>query len=236
MGDPVHIGDCIPAMESAFKKMLEWQKTPEGIKARQEFEAKQEKKRRAELDEMCAIRGVPADIRTRPLALAPWESHNTLAAIAVYEAASWRDLRSSKKHRVGTTRFLIGSPGIGKTVAFAHAVAHHKLPAQFVLANDLEPKALQRNEELERRVQNVDLLAIDELGAERASDEIILLVQRRHDNGKFTLLASNLGARDVMDRYLGSAHGQRLSDRLKRQFSEGLKAMVTLAEKSLRHG
>lgn len=236
MGDPVHISACIPAMERAFAKMLEWQKTPEGIEARAKFEAKQEQKRRAELDELCSIRNVPADIRTRPLALSPWESMTTLAALAVYEAVDWRNRHSSKTHKLGATRFLIGSPGIGKTVAFAHAVAHSQLPAQFVLANDLEPKALQRNEELERRVQNVDLLAIDELGAERSSDDIILLVQRRHDNGKLTLLASNLGARDVMDRYLGSAHGQRLSDRLKRQFSEGLKAMCTLAEKSLRHG
>lgn len=236
MGDPMHIGALLPAMERTFAKMLEWQKTPEGIEARAKFEAKQEQKRREELDELCSIRHVPADIRTRPLALSPWDSMTTLAALAVYEAVDWRNRRCSKRHRVGATRFLIGSPGIGKTVAFAHAVAHSQLPAQFVLANDLEPKSLQRNEELERRVQTVDLLAIDELGAERSSDDIILLVQRRHDNGKLTLLASNLLARDVLDRYLGSAHGQRLSDRLKRQFGEGLKAMCTLSEKSLRHG
>lgn len=237
MAEPQRLGELLAGMERTFEKMRAWQQTPEGIEARRVFEAKQEAKRRAEVDEKCSIRCVPGDVRTRPLALTEWEKLEGEAVFHVYEAMDWRLRKSTKTHRIGMNRWLIGPPGTGKTVALAHAVAHHKITAHFVTATDLNKTRLQRDDEFAARVNKVDLLAIDELGTEERSAEIVLLIQRRIDDGLVTLCASNCSGAEVKERFFAGANGERLADRLQRQRDEGCKAVLQLEGKSMRrHG
>jgi hypothetical protein len=99
-------------LERHFAKVRAWQKTPEGIKARARWERSKLEKQRAELEEFCALRGVPDDVEIRRWAMEPHPSGPLFDAVR--EAIAWqREQQDSRGGSVRTTRLLFGQPGSG---------------------------------------------------------------------------------------------------------------------------
>ncbi|HVY65939.1 MAG TPA: hypothetical protein VHH11_14045 [Gammaproteobacteria bacterium] len=150
------------------------------------------------------------------------------SALAVRDALAWR--RSGPRHRA-LLLAVLGTEGVGKTVALAHAVIHHSLPARFVHATDL-PGDVEHSSVREElaRLRGYDLLAIDDLGREPDPTRVRELLLRRYGDGRITLCAGNLTAQQFRERYCDGP----LCSRLAWQVANGQRATVTLREPDMR--
>lgn len=147
-------------------------------------------------------------------------------ALAAYKRAiAWREqwcqLHASQGEsavRIGTGMMFVacGTYGIGKTFALATCVLHHKSFAWFELSSTIAgtaPNGWSENEARWRQWEAVDLLAIDEVGDEIAGNPQLVgaLVTRRFNEGRGTILATNLSPRQFAERI---GIDGRLQDRL----------------------
>lgn len=135
-------------------------------------------------------------------------------AMATFRAAlAWRGAR-----RRGMVAMVGGNPGVGKTAGMVHALLRADSGALFVPASEIA--ATPRNGFSENlhawgRWQSVQLLAIDDLGAEIGEAEsITALLCARYDAGRATLCTTNLSKGRLAERYFAGDVGLRLADRL----------------------
>lgn len=208
------------------KRREAWEKTPEGAayfereaqeKAKREAR-EQEHQRRERASDLIATadeRGVPAEEGLRRIALAE-DPTPTDALRACCEALRWREppSRKSGAGMKGMVRLVAGPPGTGKSCAIAWCAVHHHTSSAFVSAATVA--AVPRNgwSENEKRWDNwlsVDLLGLDEIGAERGDPGILVyLLTERYNAGLATLIAGNIKRADFGARY----KDERLADRL----------------------
>jgi len=215
-------------LERHFARVRAWQKSPDGIKARARFERERLAKTRAERDEFCTLRGVPDDVDVRRWALDPHPSGPLFDAIR--EAISWQRAQQERcGGLVPVVRFLLGSPGTGKSSALAWAVATWQKRARYVTADDLCRAADGAWSE----AAAVSLLALDELGIEAHPDRVTELLLKRWSRGSLTLCGSNLTLEELARRYTTTA-GSRLLDRLRSQHERGLRPSVVATWGSMR--
>lgn len=231
---PPPIGAELPALIATIKrtcaKSLAWQKTPEGQRERARFERKQLEKQRAERDEFCTLRGVPDDVEVRRWALEPHPSGPLFDAVR--EAIAWqREQQERLGGLVPVVRFLLGSPGTGKSSALSWAVSTWPKRARYVTADELCRAA----DGAWNEAASVSLLALDELGIEAHPDRVTELLLRRWAKGLLTLCGSNLELNELAARYTTTA-GSRLLDRLRSQHERGLRPSVVATWSSLRGG
>lgn len=228
---PPAIGEGLPlpsVLERHFAKVRAWQQSPEGRRERERFERARLAKARAERDEFCTLRGVPDDVEVRRWALEPHPSGPLFDAIR--EAIEWQ--RAQQEERGGlvpVVRFLLGSPGTGKTSALSWAVATWPRRARYVTADELCRAADGAWSE----AAAVSLLALDELGIEAHPDRVTELLLRRWSKGLLTLCGSNLALDELARRYTTTA-GSRLLDRLRSQHERGLRPSVVATWGSMR--
>lgn len=222
---PPAIGEGMPlpaVLERHFAKVRAWQKTPEGAKARAKWERDKLAQARAEREELCEMRGIPADHEVRRYAL---DAHPTGELFeAIREAIRWQ--REQQEHRGGLVpamRVLVGPPGTGKTCALAWACASWQKRALYRTADALS--TLKKQDAEWKEAVNVSLLVIDELGIEAYPEVLVELLLARWTAGSLTLCASNLSVDDFIVRYFARA-GERLADRLTQQRSRGLRTFV----------
>lgn len=213
--------NAVKVVADAMDRMRKFQRSPEGIKARKRWEQEQVQKQRDARQELCDLRGIPDDFEVRRWALDPHPTGPLFKAIS--EAIRFKlDRQKELGGVVPVMRFLVGSPGTGKSSALAWAVAEWEQPALFTTADVL---CRSKDETLWRDVARVSLLVIDELGIEPTADRITELMLQRWQRGKLTLCGTNLTAKELMDRYMTGA-GARLLDRLAHQKANGLAAQV----------
>lgn len=128
---------------------------------------------------------------------------------------------------VGRESILLYGPyGVGKTglavAAMREAAVTRRLAALFVAAPDLLDKirasygganADGTAEELVQAVKNIELLILDDLGAERPTDwvreKLFSLINHRHDQCLPTIFTSNLSPTDLAD-HLGERTSWRI--------------------------
>lgn len=112
---------------------------------------------------------------------------------------------------------LIGKTGVGKTHlcrCIACELLAKGIPVLYVSASELfslltyygqDPELNERRSALEKAVYSVDLLILDDLGAEKQSDarySILLdLLNRRNETDKRTVISSNLTPRKLQSDY-----------------------------------
>jgi DNA replication protein DnaC len=182
---------------------------PTELRRRAEASARQ---RVADLRARAREVGLPEDEDLRTVALDD-EALETDALAAFRAAVAWRGLR-----RRGMVAMVGGNPGVGKTAGMAHALLRADAGALFVPASEIA--ATPRNGFSENlhawgRWQSVQLLAIDDLGAEIGEAEsITALMCARYDAGRATLCTTNLSKGRLAERYFAGDVGLRLADRL----------------------
>jgi len=222
---PPAIGEGMPlpaVLERHFAKVRAWQKTPEGAKARAKWERDKLAKARAEREELCELRGIPADHEVRSYALDPHPTGELFEAIR--EAIAWqREQQERRGGLVPAMRVLVGPPGTGKTCALAWACASWPKRALYRTADALS--TLKKQDAEWREAVNASLLVVDELGIEAYPEVLVELLLARWTAGALTLCASNLSVDEFIARYFARA-GERLADRLTQQRARGLRTFV----------
>lgn len=216
-------GMPLPAvLERHFAKVRAWQQTPEGVSARARWEREKLARASAEREELCALRGVPADHEVRRYARDP---HPTGALFdAIRESVQWqREQQEQRGGRVPALRVLIGPPGTGKSCALAWACASWPKRARYRTADALS--SLKKQDAEWREATSVSLLCVDELGIEPYPEVLVELLLSRWTAGLATFAASNLSVDDFIARYFARA-GERLADRLTQQRARGLRTFV----------
>lgn len=137
----------------------------------------------------------------------------TDALAAVRDALAWRERTRTAAGARPFLRALGGPPGTGKSVALAWACVHGEGTARFAPASvaDQELRSWGPDARAAKdALRQVDLLALDDAGRAADTDAIRELLALRYDDGRATLLATNLTSEDVVTRYLDA----RLADRL----------------------
>ena len=127
---------------------------------------------------------------------------------------------------------MVGSTGSGKThlsiailkevVAKGYTGLYYNVPE---LLNDLRDTyhqdSAQVEEDILSRAAGVDLLVLDDLGAERTSgwvrDRLYLIINRRYESLKPTIITTNLGMRELQDQ-VGERIVSRLSEMCPQRF------------------
>lgn len=169
-----------------------------------------------------ASRGIPNHSILRGPATSP---EPTEAMRYVSRALEWWAAR-----RRGLLLVLSGPAYCGKSVALAHAVLRSEQPARYVFAEDLAAIGESTFSEVQRErdaVRSVPLLSIDEAWRERGRDareRIAAVMQRRYNDGRATLIATNLSIEAFTERYLIDPHGElsgAMEARLNQQEDDG---------------
>ena len=150
------------------------------------------------------------------------------AADAVAGALAWR---RKKGPRTSAVLFLLGRTGTRKTVALSHAVVHHTQGAHYTTARELLRNREYEAKEAYHKARNTDLLALDEIGDEPDPSALVSLVLERWTRGGLTLLAGNIEAEALVDRYFKLPEGIKLADRLRGQRKNGLRAHHSISDK-----
>ena len=112
--------------------------------------------------------------------------------------------------------FIYGNTGVGKTY-FLEAIANAKRanPENFVALLVEFRDAMQKGSYFEKLQDftNKEYLFIDDIGAEKLSDFVLeflyLVVNKRYENMKRTILATNLNLKEFEERY-----GERILSRI----------------------
>jgi DNA replication protein DnaC len=205
------------AREDARKTV--WLTTPAGVAYLANEAAKaeaarirEEESRRARRIQTADAIGIPNELGVRTVALddAPPQ---TEALARCRDAVAWRKSVSTVG-RAGMVRLIAGPPGTGKSCALAWCALRHKPGALYVSAATVVATMRNGWSDNEKRWQEwlaVDLLALDEIGAERGdAASVVYLLGERYNHGLATLVAGNLKRADFQTRY----SDERLADRL----------------------
>ena len=179
--------------------------SPKHQKRLLEGQKKADKEKQRTLLDRATSRGVPLGEPIRRVVI----STNPVATPALL---ALRKALMGRTSGVPLIVLLAGSVGVGKTSALARVVALHALSAAYVRASDYCSAAGNwRRESIEQLAKSVDLLAIDELGAEGSPRAIVELLVQRFDEGKATILAGNLDSDVVGERYYDRAIDSRVT-------------------------
>jgi len=205
-----------------------------------ERRAREARERRA-LRAIADARDLPADDLLRAVALDP-DPEVTDALRHAAEVDAWRGRR-----RLGALRVISGPPGIGKSAALAWCCLWDRpgeareRDALWLHASVVAPRTgWSESAAAWERWLRVPMLAIDDLGVETCSPEVVqALILARWDAGLVTLCSTNLGWVEWSARYLGGSAGDRLRDRLRGAQGHhggpgGLRAYVAASGQSLR--
>jgi DNA replication protein DnaC len=154
---------------------------------------------------------------------------------------------------------LCGAVGCGKSVAATWLLKHNEREKVIALVGGEKHRVVERmtgawvaasalveasdfSSEFWKPLRRASLLVVDEVGTERldakgrAVANFTELIRRRYDDGRRTVITTNLPPAEWLNVY-GSADGGRLRDRLKEsEFEFGRPAVVALSESSLRCG
>lgn len=139
-----------------------------------------------------------------------------------YENATIENLSPELKDVINTAIeekkgiFVYGDTGVGKTY-FLQAIAKSKrtTPENFVSLLAEFRDAMQKGSYFEKLQDftNKEYLFIDDIGAEKTSEFVLeflyLVVNRRYENMKRTILTTNLSLKDFEERY-----GDRILSRI----------------------
>lgn len=222
--DPETLGGqvAVEALERMLGRMRQWQRSPDGQKARARFERDALAKARAEREDLCTLRGVPGDLEVRRYALDPHPTGELFDSLR--EAIAWqREQQEQRGGRVPALRVLVGPPGTGKTSALSWLCASWPKRSLYRTADALA--SLKRDSQEWREASTVSCLVVDELGIESYPDVLVELLLARWTAGTLTIAASNLSVDEFVIRYLQRA-GERLADRLTQQKARGLRTFV----------
>jgi DNA replication protein DnaC len=165
------------------------------------------------------VRAHPADLDRRPVTDLPAPIRRT---ILFYTSRLEEHLRDGKG------LWFYGGPGSGKSAA-AVAIAKEAERQRFTTSYRSVPEHLDKlraayneytprtREELIEKLVAVDLLVLDDFGAERTNDwvleQIYLIVNGRSERRRATIVTSNHSP-DSLEAALGSAAGPRIVSRL----------------------
>jgi len=209
---------------------------PAELRRRAEVTARQ---RVADLRARAVTIEAPEDEDLRLVALDD-EAFSTDAMHAFRAALAWRGAR-----RRGMVVMVGGPPGVGKTAGMVSSLLRTDVSALFVHASEIAatPKnGYSENLHAWGRWQSVQILAIDDLGAEIGDAEAITaLLCARYDAGRATLCTTNLEAPELVRRYFVGSTGRRLADRLVNAQgtapagASGLAWYIGVEGRSLRH-
>lgn len=182
-----------------------------------------------------ASRGIPDHERVRGPAMRP---QHTPAISAAARAVQW-----SRTHRRGMLLVLSGPSYCGKSVALASSVWHSPEPARFIFAEEvgaIADSAFSETKALRDALVRVPLLAIDEAWRERGREaawRLASLLQRRYNDGRRTLVASNLTIEAFTETYLVDPNGDvssAMESRLEEQKADGCRWWVELRPLALK--
>lgn len=220
-------------LQRVLSSRVEFLRTPEGLRLQRQAEREQAERLSKAIDEQCETRQIPATADIKPYLTAPAE---TPCILAVKRAAEWRRQRSTKQHSKALVQGLLGSCGRGKTVALAWCVYHHHKPALFVPAVTIaETERRYPNGDLWRLWESVDLLGLDEIADEITNRRAITrLFLTRYNKGLATIFSGNCNKREFAALYCTDIDGERLTDRLKGQATEGLPPITEDSGESFR--
>lgn len=213
LGRPMHPGvACVtrPALIAAWRsEVCDWRTAnPEG-EAR--YCALLEEREAIEAD---AIRARAAVKQARELEMLPAKVRHALASpwpeVPFGKVDLW--LSSERAWLV-----LAGSTGAGKSVAAGHALVRAAAAGKSVAWADAAGFAREvgsfAGQELSERLKHVDVLALDDLGAEHmtpfAASVLFEVLHHRHEDGRRTIITTNLEREQLRDRL-----GPRLADRV----------------------
>ena len=205
IAEPLSLGDVLARVQVAAAAPER-----EAELARREAEAR--RRRRGSLRVTANSLGIPEDEDLREVVLDD-DAPVTEAIAVVRRALAWRGDRAR-----GLILVLGGEPGTGKTAAIAHALARVEQTAMFVSASEIgaTPRnGYSDNAYAWRRWESVAVLAVDDIGLEQGDPALVAtLLVSRHDQGRATLLSTNLSRKDFVARYITGEVGPRLIDRL----------------------
>lgn len=205
-----------------------------------EHRARVARERRA-LVALADARDLPADDLLRAVALDA-DPQETDALRLAREVDVWRGRR-----RLGVLRVISGQPGVGKSAALAWCCLWDRpreareREALWLHASSITARTgWSESAAAWERWQRVPLLAIDDLGVETCTPEVVQgLLLARWDAGLVTLASTNLSWHEWKGRYLAGSAGDRLRDRLRSAQAHdgaptGLPAFVGAKGQSLR--
>jgi DNA replication protein DnaC len=195
------ISDTLTRMREMFRRMAEVSETPEFQAALERLEAERNGEAEKERNRRRVRMGIPVGFF--PALDAP---HDTEARAAVREF----------RERGALFCLLLGEAGLGKSIALAEDVDKHG--GLFVEATKLAREGYF-DDDVSEGLKHADTLALDEAGMEAAdqggwyASKFYDVLNHRFQNGKPTLIASNLTPTEFKTRY-GSAQLARLWDRM----------------------
>lgn len=194
--------------------------SPEEIARRAaELKARERAQRADRVREAMRLRNIPNHRDTRLAVYAPQLARTTVAA-DLLAALSWRYERRLRGGEMpGLLVVLAGPNGCGKTVAACWTVARWPRSALYVSATEFghtPDSDYSAYVEVRQRWLEVDLLVVNDLGAEksRATQERIEqrfgpLLLERYELGRATVVTTNLEAADFCEVYLATQSDYR---------------------------
>ena len=182
--------------------------------AQARWDRHQAERRAALLESRLGARGVPRDAAVR-LPVRSRSVPGTAPLLGALAALRWRhERRLPSGEAPGLVVVLQGPPGCGKTVAGAWIVARWPRAALFVPSDDLAAvpdSDWSDHAEVRERWRRVELLVIDDVGAERdgrARERVASrtgpLLLSRYNDGLATLVTTNRDARSFCDTYFAT--------------------------------
>lgn len=222
MTDPKPLSEIFKGAHDAIaereRRAREWELSPEGQRENAERAERERRRRVAERTERFRSAAddahIPDELGLRTVAL-KLEPPVTEALTAYRDAISWREKSSTSIGRRPVVRLVAGPPGTGKSCALAWCATHHRRRSEWVSATQIAAtprNGWSANETRWDRWLEVDLLAVDEVGAEKGdATAIAYLLSERYNAGLATLLSGNLSRKDFTERY----RDERLADRLR---------------------
>lgn len=168
--------------------------------------------RREHLVRAAAAMHIPADENLRSVVLDD-RPVDTDALRACRRVRDWRGGRAR-----GCIHILLGPPGVGKTSAACHTLLRHETGGLYVRASHIveSPRTGHSSrDELWAVWRTSPMLVIDELGVEaQHRDALLGLLLGRYDDGRGTIVTSNLTRELVVSTYMVGLRGDQLADRL----------------------
>ncbi len=177
----------------------------------------------------CDVRGINGGASTRAVVYAA-KPRRTAALVTILAAVRWREAtKLPAGDRQGALVVLAGGAGCGKTCAASWLVA--RLPSARAVDADtvgnVAPNDWSDNLAELEALESVAFLFIDECGMElnpKAAERVLRLIVRRYNEGRITVVATNLNAADFTARYFkpnGPTPDARLISRFVREQEKG---------------